>query len=124
MARTSKQAVELTISQEMKTFLREHIGEQPKTVQTRIVDDVIIVRFTGVSPPAERQYSRLSEGAQTMRKLKERIFAGARPFLEAVIKKITTVDVIDVYSSFDVKTDERIEIFTLAKVLDCNTSVS
>ncbi|MFP4473203.1 MAG: DUF2294 domain-containing protein [Candidatus Omnitrophota bacterium] len=118
MAVKYKQNLEAKISRKMKGFLEQHIGERPKAVKTQILGDTIIVRFRGISPPAERNMSRSYEGARTIKELKDKIITDARPLLENLIQKITKLEVADVHSSFDIKTDERIEIFTLASDLE------
>ncbi len=107
--------LEERISRAMKRFMVRHVGERPKTVRTQILRDTIIIRLQGISPPAERNLSRSHDGAKTIKELKDKIFADAAPLLEALIKKLTKTDVVDIHSSFDVKTDERIEIVTLLK---------
>ncbi len=42
----------------------------------------------------------------------------AKPLLEAMIRNVTGAELVDIHSSFDVKTGERIEIFTLDKDLE------
>ncbi len=113
-----KQNLEAKISREMKCFLEQHIGEHPESVKTQIFGETIIIRFKGISPPAERNLSRFQDGAKTIKVLKEKIILEAKPLMEELIKRITKLEVIDVHSSFDIKTDERVEIFTLATDLD------
>ena len=113
MNEKSKKAVEQRIDQEMKNFLENYIGEHPKTVNTQIVGDTIIVRFKSVLPPAERNMIRNREGAKTIKELKEKIYSEATPLLKELIESVTGIEVAEVHSSFDVKTDERMEVFTL-----------
>ncbi len=112
-----KQKMELKISQQMKAFLENFIGEYPKSVTTKILGDMIIVRFKNILPPAERDMSRFQEGAKTIKALKEKIFIDSKPLLKELIECVTRVEVVDVHSSFDVKSDQRIEVFTLIKNL-------
>lgn len=47
----------------------------------------------------------------------EQAIERAKPLLEVIIQNLTEAEVVDIHSSFDVETGERIEIFTLNKDL-------
>lgn len=114
----SKQDVELKISQAMAGFLKEQLGEDAKIIKVQIISDAIIIRFKSILPPAERHMIRSQAGVETINKLKEELINEVKPLLKVMIKKLINIDVIDVHSSFDAKADERVEIFTLKKVLE------
>lgn len=114
----SKQEIEFEVSKKMSIFLKEQLGEEAKTVKTQIIDDTIIVRFKSVLPPAEKDMARSKEGAKTIKELKDKLLKEVKPLLEELIKNLTEGEVIDIHSSFDTETDERIEIFTLNKSLE------
>lgn len=111
----SKQEIENAISQVMTKFLKEQMGEEAEAVITQVVGDTIIVRFKGVLPPAERHLAKNQEGERLIRELKEKLIERAKPLLEVIIQNLTEAEVVDIHSSFDVETGERIEIFTLNK---------
>jgi len=113
----SKQEIENAVSQVMTKFLKEQMGEQAEQVITQVVGDTIIVRFKGVLPPAERHLAKNQEGERLIRELKEKLIEKAKPLLKVMIEKSTEAEVVDIHSSFDVETGERIKIFTLNKDL-------
>jgi len=94
------------------------MGEQAEAVITQVVGDTIIVRFKGILPPAERHMAKDQEGERLIKELKARLIERAKPLLETLIKNLTEAEVIDIHSSFNVETGERIEIFTLDKDLE------
>ena len=114
----SKQGIESEISQAMAGFLKEQLGEDAKTIKTQLIGDTIIVRFKSVLPPAERNMARSPEGAKTIKELKNKLLNEIKPLLEELIRNLTEADVVDIHSSFDTETDERIEVFTLNKILE------
>jgi uncharacterized protein YbcI len=118
MGNESKQEIESAVSEAMTKFLKEQMGEQAEAVITQVVGDTIIVRFKGVLPPAERHLAKAQEGVKLMKELKLKLIERARPLLEVMIRNLTDAEVIDVHSSFNVETGERVEVFTLDKDLE------
>lgn len=114
----SKQEIESAVSEEMTKFLKEQMGEEAEAVTTQAVGDTIIIRFKGILPPAERNLARNQEGVKLLEELKAKLIERAKPLLETMIKNLTDAEVIDIHSSFDAETGERIEIFTLDKDLE------
>ena len=94
------------------------MGEQAEVTVVQVAGDAIIVRFKGVLPPAERLLVKNQEGMQLIKELKEKLIERAKPLLEAMIKNLVNAEVVDIHSSFDPATGERIEVFTLNKNLE------
>lgn len=114
----SKQEIESAVSEAMTKFLKEQMGEEAEAVITQVVGEAIIVRFKGILPPAERHMVKDQEGERLIKELKVRLIERAKPLLEAMIKNLTDAEVVDIHSSFNAETGERIEIFTLNKDLE------
>ena len=112
-----KQDVEAIICQKLTMILKEQIGEQVETATAEVVGDTIIVRFKGVLPPAERMLAKKEDGMELIKELKEKLIEKIKPLLEQTIKELTGAEVVDIHSSFNLETGERIEIFTLNKDL-------
>lgn len=116
----SKQEIESIVSEAMSKFLKEQIGEEAEAVITQVVGDTIIVRFKGVLPPAERHMVKNQQGVKLIKELKEKLIEKAKPLLEALIENLTNAEVIDIHSTFNPETSERMEVFTLDKDLEKN----
>ncbi|MGB2630887.1 MAG: DUF2294 domain-containing protein [Candidatus Omnitrophota bacterium] len=114
----TKQEIESAVSEVMCKFLKEQMGERAEAVSVQVVGDTIIVRVKGVLPPAERYMTKDREGTKLITELKEKLIERAKPLLETMIKNLTDAEVLDIHSSFDAGTGERIEIFTLDKDLE------
>ena len=110
-----KQDIEAAICQKLTMILKEQIGEQVETATAEGVDDTIIVRFKGILPPAERMMAKKEDGMELIKELKEKLIEKIKPLLEQTIKELTGAEVVDIHSSFNPETGERIEIFTLNK---------
>ncbi|MBU3912179.1 MAG: DUF2294 domain-containing protein [Candidatus Omnitrophica bacterium] len=119
----TKQEIESAVSEAMTKFLKEQLGEEAETVTVQVADDAIIVRFKGVMSPAERFLVKNQEGMRLIKELKGKLIERARPLLETMIKNLIDAEVVDIHSSFDPTTGERIEIFTLNKDLEKISSV-
>lgn len=117
MSTKTKQDIEAKINKELSHFLREHLGEDAKTVSSEVVEDAIIVRFKGVLPLAERRLGEDPAGGKLIHELKMRLIEKVRPNLEFLIEDTTGAKVVDIHSSFNLATGERMEIFTLNKNL-------
>ncbi len=111
----TKQQIESLISQAMKDFLKEQMAEEVEQVCAEVIEDAIIVRFKGVLPPAERLLVKDQRGLELIKELKEKLIEKVKPFLEEMIKNLIEAEVLDIHSSFNPATGERIVIFTLDK---------
>ena len=109
--------IEAAICQKLTMILKEQIGEEVETATAQVLGDTIIVRFKGILPPAERMMAKKEEGMELIKELKEKLIEKIKPLLEQTIKELTGAEVVDIHSSFNLETGERIEIFTLNKDL-------
>jgi len=109
----SNQEIEFAVSHAMAKFLKEQMGEEPEEVIAEFAGSSIIVRFKGILPPAEKNMARNQDGLKLIKELKEKLIERAKPVLKIMIKNIVNAEVIDIHSSFDPATGERIEIFIL-----------
>ena len=119
----TKQEIKSAVSEVITKFLKEQLGEEAEAAAVLVAGDAIIVRFKGVMSPAERFLVKNKEGMRLIKELKGKLIERARPLLETMIKNLIDAEVVDIHSSFDPTTGERIEIFTLNKDLDKISSV-
>ena len=119
----TKQEIESAVSEAMTKFLKEQLGEQAESAVVQVAGDAIIVRFKGVMPLVERFLVKNQEGMKLIKELKEKLIERAKPLLEVMIKNLIDAEVVDIHSSFDPATGERIEIFTLNKNLEKTNAV-
>jgi len=113
MVAKTKQDIESKINKELLQLLKDHLGEEARTVSSEVVDDAIIVRFKGVLVLAEKRLGENPGGAKLIQELKMKLIEKVKPDLEICIEDATGAKVIDIHSSFNLATRERIEIFML-----------
>lgn len=112
-----KQEVESKVCDAVRRFFEEQMGEYADVVTAKVVDDAIIVRFKDVLSPAEKHMINDQQGGAVIKDLKERLIEKIKPLLEAMIRNLTATEVVDIHSSFESKTGERVEVFVLGKSL-------
>ncbi|MGA1867855.1 MAG: DUF2294 domain-containing protein [bacterium] len=114
----STNEIESSVSTMMIQFLEIYLGEKPAQVSTKVMGNNIIVRIKGILQPAERHMMRNKEGENLIKELKNKLIEMEEPLLEETIAKLIGAEVVDIYSTFDAETGERIEIFTLTEDLE------
>ena len=118
MVGKSKHEIESAVSNVMIKFFEEQLGEKPEQVSTQVMCNTIVVRIKGILQPAERHMVRNKEGKNLIKELKGKLIEMAEPILEVMLVKLIEAEVVDIYSTFDAETGERIEVFTLTKDLE------
>ncbi len=111
----TRQEIESAVGKAMTKFLKEQLGEQAEAAVVQVVEGAIIVRFKGVLPPAERCLVKDKEGMKLIKELKDKLIEKVRPFLEEMIRDLIDAEVVDIHSSFDPASGERVAIFMLDK---------
>jgi len=114
----TKGEVEAEISEALVQFEIDYMGRGPKEVQTHIVEDMVLVRLTGVLTPAEQQLTNTADGVELIKKMRSALVEKARPLLYQVIKDITSVAVSGLHTDISTVSGERIFVFTLERELE------
>jgi len=114
----TKGEVEAEISEALVQFEIDYMGRGPKEVQTHIVEDMVLVRLTGVLTPAEQQLTNTADGVELIKKMRSALVEKARPLLYQVIKDITFVAVSGLHTDISTVSGERIFVFTLERELE------
>ena len=111
MERTKSQ-IEAEISKAIVKFEREYMGRGPTGVKTSIVQDIVLVRLTGVLTPAEEHLVKL-EGVELIKQVRAKLLESGRSLLEAEIQGLTGCQVLSMHADLSTKTGERVILFTL-----------
>ena len=111
MQRTKGQ-VEAEISKAIVKFEREYMGRGPTGVKTSIVQDMVLVRLTGVLTPAEEHLVKL-EGVELLKQVRARLLENARSLMDELIRRITGCEVVSIHADLSTRTGERMILFTL-----------
>lgn len=115
MPRSRGQA-EADISEAIIKFEKEFMGRGPLSAKTYILDDIILVRLSGVLTPAEHQLARTGEagrGRDLIKQVRVELIEKGRPLLDAVIQSTVGRKVKSLHTDISTVTGERVIIFTL-----------
>ena len=105
--------MEAEISNAIITFEKEHMGRGPLEAKTHIVKDIAVIRLKGVLTPAEINLSKDVEGIQLIKQVRTKLLENAQEMIGRIIKGITGVAPVSMFTDISTKTGERFIIFTL-----------
>lgn len=106
MSNMTKGQIEAQISEAIIKFEKDYMGRGSMETKTYILKDT------------ERRLTKEQGGMKLTKELKEKLIEKAKPLLDAMIKDLTKTEIVDIPSSFNVDTSERIKIFTLDRNLE------
>jgi uncharacterized protein YbcI len=112
----SQGEIENAISDGMSRFEQEYMGRGPKDVRAHLIDDLVVVRLTGVLTAAEQQLVKTlpaDKGRDLLKQVRTHLVETARPSMEAMIEEITGVKVLSLHHDISTMTGEEIVLFAL-----------
>ena len=112
----TKGQIEAEVSEAIITFEKEYMGRGPEETRTHILDDLVLVRLTGVLTPAEKKLAeedREGKGRLLIKQLRIELLERGRFLLEAIVRDITGRQVTSLHTDISTVTGERIIIFVL-----------
>jgi uncharacterized protein YbcI len=110
--------IESAISEGMGRFEQEYMGRGPKAIHAYLVDDLIVVRLTGVLTAAEQHLVKTlptEKGRDLLKQVRSHLIEIARPTMEAMVEGITGVKVLSLHHDISTVTGEEVVLFTLAE---------
>jgi uncharacterized protein YbcI len=108
--------IEAGICDGIRRFEQEYMGRGPKDIHTHLIGDLLVVRLQGVLTAAEQQLVGSPPAEKTRELLKQvrtQLIETARPVLEAMVAKVTGVQVISLHHDISTLTGEEVVLFTL-----------
>jgi len=114
----SQGEIESAISEGMSRFEQEYMGRGPKDVRAHLIDNLIVVRLTGVLTEAEQHLVRAlaaDKGRDLLKQVRTHLIETARPTMEAMVQGITGVQVVSLHHDISTLTGEEVVLFTLAE---------
>jgi uncharacterized protein YbcI len=108
----TKGQLEAKISEAVSKFEVEYMGRGPKAIRTYILNDLIIVRLSGVLSPSEQKLTENPQGIELFKKVRSSLFEGGRGYLETLITEIIDVAIVSTHFDISTKTGEKIIIIT------------
>ena len=114
----TKGEIEAEITRAIVQFEIDYMGRGPKAARTRIVEDMVLIRLTGVLTPAEQQLTQSADGGELVKKMRSTLIEKARPFLYQVVSDITGAKIVDLYTDISTASGERVFVFSLEQDLE------
>ena len=108
----TKGQLEAKLSEAVSKFEMEYMGRGPKLIRSYIINDMILIRLTGVLSPSEQKLTDNLLGIELLKKVRSSLFEGGRGYLETLITDIIDVAIISTHSDISTKTGEKIIVIT------------
>lgn len=105
--------VEAEFTKAFIQFEKEYLGRGPLDVRTIFLNDMILVRLQGLMTPAEHKLAESEQGRELLKELRRRLFEGARPAIEELVRTIVGCEVISLHTDMSTKTGERIVVVVI-----------
>lgn len=100
-------------------FEQDYMGRGPKKIHAHLLGDLLVVRLQGVLTVAEQQLVEAlppEKGRDLLKQVRTHLVETARPVLEAMVQKVTGVEVLSLHHDISTSTGEEVVIFTLVAV--------
>jgi uncharacterized protein YbcI len=110
--------IEAAICEGISRFEQEYMGRGPKDIHAYLINDLLVVRLTGVLTVAEHQLVAslpTVKGRDLLKQVRVHLIETARPVMESMIEKVTGVKVISLHHDISTSTGEEVVLFTLEK---------
>lgn len=114
----TKGQLEAKLSEAVSKFEMEYMGRGPKSIRTYIINDLIVVRLSGILSPSEQKLTDNPQGIELFKKVRSSLFEGGRGYLETLITDIINVAIVSTHSDISTKTGEKIIIITTDRNLE------
>src|ERR1700690_3164617 len=92
--------IESAVSEGMSRFEQEYMGRGPKDVRAHVIDDLIVVRLTGVLTAAEHHLEKTlapEKGRDLLKEVRTHLIETARPTMVAMVQEITGAKVVSLH---------------------------
>jgi uncharacterized protein YbcI len=114
----TKGEIEAEIGRAIVQFEIDYMGRGPKETRTYVIEDMVLVRLTGVLTPAEQQLTKSADGGELVKKMRATLIEKAKPFLYQVVNDITGAEVLELHTDISTFSGERVFVFTLDRDLE------
>lgn len=109
--------IEASVCEGISRFEQEYMGRGPANVHAHLVNDLLVVRLTGILTAAEQQLVKTlpaEKGRGLLKQVRTQLMETARPALEEMVQDITGIKVVSLHHDISTTTGEEVVLFTLA----------
>ena len=113
--------IEAAISEGISRFEQDYMGRGPKDIHAHLLGDLLVVRLHGVLTAAEQHLVKSlpsEKGRDLLKQVRTHLIETARPVLESMVGKVTTIKVLTMHHDISTITGEEVVLFTLARSPD------
>lgn len=114
----TKGQLEAKISEAVSKFEVEYMGRGPKLIRSYVINDLILIRLSGVLSPSEQKLTDNPQGIELFKKMRSALFEGGRGYLETLITELIDVAIVSTHSDISTKTGEKIIVITTDKNIE------
>ena len=110
--------IEAAVCKGISRFEQDYMGRGPKDIHAYLINDLLVVRLTGVLTVAEQQLVAslpAEKGRDLLKQVRIHLIETARPVMEAMINDVTGVEVVSLHHDISTVTGEEVVLFTLAQ---------
>ena len=112
----TKGEIEAAICEAIIRFEQDHMGRGPKDIRAFLLDDLLLVRLSGVLTAAEQHLVKSQssdKGRSLLKEVRTHLIETARPLMESLVVDVTGVKVLSLHHDISTTTGEKIVVFTL-----------
>jgi len=109
--------IEAAICEGITRFEQDYMGRGPKDIHAHLIGDLVVVRLKGVLTAAEQQLVKTlpaEKGRDLLKQVRCHLVETARPVMEAMVQKVTGINVVSLHHDISTVTGEEVMLFTLA----------
>jgi uncharacterized protein YbcI len=99
-------------------FEREHLGRGPKDARTYFVDDMVLIRLSGLMTPAESVLARENKGQEIIKTTRRQLMEVSRPLIRQIVQDVLGLEMISMHTDMSTKTGERVIVLIVDRNLD------
>jgi uncharacterized protein YbcI len=114
----SQGEIEAAICEGMSHFEQDYMGRGPKEIHAHLINNLLVVRLQGVLTAAEQQLAKslpADKGRDLLKQVRTHLLETARSVMEAMVEKITGVQVLSLHHDISTVTGEEVVLFTLSQ---------
>ena len=103
--------IEADVCKGIARFEQDYMGRGPKDIRAHLIDDLLVVRLTGVLTVAEQQLVAAlpaEKGRDLLKQVRVHLVETARPVMEAMIQESTGVKVVSLHHDISTRTGEAL----------------
>ena len=114
----SKRQMEDEINKALIAFQEEYMGCAPADVRSYIVQDILVVRLSGVLSPSELNLAQNEAGFKLVKHSRPRLLEKVEAVLSAILKGLTGCSPASLHTDISKRTGEMLLAITLSENLE------